>query len=61
MKMNKDQCLTEARNVTDSTAMLANLLIDQSNGLNVDDQIIHEMDNLTENNLMLKKCILESM
>lgn len=54
----KESCFIEARNVTNDIAKLVNLMIDSSKGVPVEDQIEHEMNSLTYDNLKLKKCIL---
>ncbi len=57
----KESCFIEARNVTNNILKIVQLEIDRSKGYPVDDEIEHESNSLTYNNLRLKKCILRSI
>lgn len=57
--LTKESCFIEARNVTNNILKLVQLEVSRSRGIPVDDDIEHESDSLTYNNLKLKKCILK--
>lgn len=58
----KEPCFIEAHNVSESVMKLIKLEVDRSKGMFTDEEDIDiELDNLTANELRLKRCILRQI
>lgn len=57
----KESCYNESRNVANNIVRIIGLSIDQTKGIQNEEQLDSEIDELTENQLRFKQCILKDI